>query len=100
MKTKRLFAVLLTAVLLVPVFAGRGEGTLALSLDENRILRGMDRSWYQGYEASTDRNKWSLILPIKTEGEIESVTAELQVKNPKVTPFKSQNMTVGPQKYI
>ena len=94
MKTKRLFAVLLTAVLLVPVFAGRGEGTLALSLDENRILRGMDRSWYQGYEASTDRNKWSLILPIKTEGEIESVTAELQVKNPKVTPFKSQNMTV------
>ena len=94
MKMKRLFAVLLTAVLLVPVFAALGEGTLALSLDENRILRGMDRSWYQGYEASTDRNKWSLILPIKTEGAVESVTAELQVKNPKVTPFKSQAMTV------
>lgn len=94
MKMKRLFAVLLTAVLLVPVFAARGEGTPALSLDENRILRGMDRSWYQGYEASTDRNKWSLILPIKTEGQIESVKAELQVKNPRVTPFKSQDMTV------
>ena len=62
MKKKRLFAVLLTAVLLVPIFAARGEGAPALSLDENRILRGMDRSWYQGYEASTDRNKWSLIL--------------------------------------
>ena len=94
MKKKRLFAVLLTAVLLVPIFAARGEGTPALSLDENRILRGMDRSWYQGYEASTDRNKWSLILPIRTEGAIESVTAELQVKNPRVTPFKSQDMTV------
>ena len=94
MKMKRLFAVLLTAVLLVPFFAARGEGAPALSLDENRILRGMDRSWYQGYEASTDRNKWSLILPIKTEGAIESVTAELQVKNPRVTPFKSQDMTV------
>ena len=62
MKKKRLFAVLLTAVLLVPIFAACGEGAPALSLDENRILRGMDRSWYQGYEASTDRNKWSLIL--------------------------------------
>ena len=94
MKKKRLFAVLLTAVLLVPIFAACGEGAPALSLDENRILRGMDRSWYQGYEASTDRNKWSLILPIRTEGNIASVTAELQVKNPRVTPFKSQDMTV------
>lgn len=94
MKIKKLLAVLLTAVLLVPFFAARGEGAPALSLDENRILRGMDRSWYQGYEASTDRNKWSLILPIKTEGAIESVTAELQVKNPRVTPFKSQDMMV------
>ena len=94
MKKKRLFAVLLTAVLLVPIFAACGEGAPALSLDENRILRGMDRSWYQGYEASTDRNKWSLILPIRTEGEVESVMAELQVKNPRVTPFKSQDMTV------
>ena len=94
MKKKRLFAVLLTAVLLVPIFAACGEGAPALSLDENRILRGMDRSWYQGYEASTDRNKWSLILPIRTEGEVESVMAELRVNNPRVTPFKSQDMTV------
>ena len=94
MKIKRLLAVLMTAVLLAPVFTASGEGVPALSLDEKRVLRGMDRSWYQGYEASITRNKWSLILPIRTEGNIASVTAELQVKNPQVTPFKNQDMTV------
>jgi uncharacterized membrane protein len=94
MKIKRLLAVLMTAVLLAPVFTASGEGVPALSLDEKLVLRGMDRSWYQGYEASITRNKWSLILPIRTEGNIASVTAELQVKNPQVTPFKTQDMTV------
>ena len=90
----RLLTVMLTVLFLAPVFAARGEAATTLILDENTVLRGMDRSWYQGYAASTSKSKWSLILPIRTEGETAAVSAELQVRNPRVTPFKSQNMTV------
>ena len=92
-KKNRLLAVLLTVLFLIPVFAVRGESAFSISLDEKTVLRGMDRSWSQGYTATDNKGKWNLILPVRTEGNIETVTAELKMKNPRITPFKAQETT-------
>ena len=49
MKIKYGIAVLLTALLLIPVFAVRAEESPAFTIDQRRVLQGMNRSWLQGY---------------------------------------------------
>ena len=41
-------AVLMTALFLMPVCGAQAEGTEAFTIDDTAVLRGMDRSWYQG----------------------------------------------------
>ena len=48
MKKNRLYAALLTVLFLIPVLTALGEPAFSISLDENTVLRGMDRSWSQG----------------------------------------------------
>ena len=94
MKKNRLYAALLTVLFLIPVLTALGEPAFSISLDENTVLRGMDRSWSQGYTAGDSRGRWNLIVPVRVEGEAESVTAELKMQNSSISPFKSQDMTV------
>ena len=97
MKKNRIIAALLTVLFLIPVLIALGEPAFSISLDENAVLRGMDRSWFQGYTAGDSRGRWNLIVPVRVEGEAESMTAELKMNNPRLNPFKSQEMTVEAQ---
>ena len=64
MKKNRLYAALLTVLFLIPVLTALGEPAFSISLDENTVLRGMDRSWSQGYTAGDSRGRWNLIVPV------------------------------------
>ena len=94
MKMNKLFAVLLTALFLTLFFNAYGESAPAFSIDGNAVFRGMDRSWNQGYEPSTSRGKWEMILPVRSGKLQEPITAELVIPEGRLTPFKAQDMTV------
>ena len=94
MKMNKWFAALLAVLFLVPFFPARGEETPAFTLDETAVLRGMDRSWFQGYAPSVSKGKLHLILPVRAEGAAGAVKAELVLRNERVTPFKAQAMAV------
>ena len=93
MKMNKLLAVLLTALFLAPFFQARAETVPAVEIDETAVLRGMDRSWMQGYSPAVSGDRWSLILPLKSETASGVLKAELLVKNERMTPFKAQGMT-------
>ena len=93
-RIKQYIAVLLAVLFLVPAFAVRGEAAEAFTIDENVVLRGMDRTWYQGYTPDVSRNKWNLVIPVRSESAVGTITAELTVNNAQKTPFKPQVMTV------
>ena len=90
----KLLAVLLTALFLTPFFAACAEPAAALTVDETVVLKGMDRSWRQGYTPSVSKNHWNLILPVRSEQAAGTLPAELAITNEQVTPFKTQNMKV------
>ena len=48
MKTIYKIAVLLTALLLIPIFPVYAEESPAFTIDQRRVLQGMNRSWLQG----------------------------------------------------
>ena len=87
-------AVLLAALFLMPVCGVQAEGTEAFTIDDTALLRGMDRSWYQGYMPDVSRNRWNLVIPVRSESAVGAITAELVVNDAKKTPFKPQVMTV------
>lgn len=66
MKSKYFIAVLLTVLFLVPIFGTQAEDS-PFTIDQDRILNSMNRSWMQGYEPSVSQNKWTLVLPILSE---------------------------------
>ena len=94
MKIKTLLAVLLTALFLAPFFQAGADSAPALAVDESAVLRGMDRSWRQGYTPSVSKNKWILILPVRSEQAAGILRAELLTDNEQLTPFKTQAMCV------
>ena len=77
MKKNILLAVLLTALFLAPFSAARGEAETAFAADETKALQGMGRSILQGYEESVRGDRWTLILPVRSETAAGQVTAEL-----------------------
>ena len=98
MKYIQKIAVLLTALLLIPIFPVQAEEKPAFAIDERRVVYGMNRSWLQGYEPSVANNTLTFILPLisdMAQGEIE---ARWIMPEGKISPFKPQNMTfrVGP----
>ena len=92
MKMNKLLAVLLTVLFLAPFFPARAETAPAFTVDETAVLKGMDRSWMQGYVPSVSRDKWTMILPVRSDSAVGAVKAELVVKNNRMTPFKPQAM--------
>ena len=56
MKTKYKITALLTALLLIPIFTVHAEESPAFTIDQRRVLQGMNRSWLQGYEPKISRN--------------------------------------------
>ena len=93
MKMNKLLAVLLTALFLVPFFPARAEETPAFTVDENVMLRGMDRTWLQGYTPAVERDRWILILPVRSEAAAGTVQAELVAPTERTSLFKPSKMT-------
>lgn len=97
MKSKYFIAVLLTVLFLVPIFSAQAEDS-PFTIDQDRILSGMNRSWMQGYEPTIYQNKWTLVLPILSEQTYGSIQTELIMANEMLSPFKPQTMGVKTQR--
>lgn len=94
MKINKLLAALLAALFLAPFFAARAETAPAFTVNEETVIKGMDRPWRQGYTAAVTGNKWTLVVPVRSDLAAGSLRAELAVKDERTTPFKPQAMTV------
>lgn len=97
MKSKYFIAVLLTVLFLVPIFGAQAEDS-PFTIDQDRILNGMNRSWLQGYEPSVYQNKWTLVLPILSDQAYGSIQIELIIADETLSPFKPQTMSVKTQR--
>ena len=98
MKNIYRIAVLLTALLLIPIFAVRAEETPAFSIDRRRVLNGMNRSWLQGYEPKTSSNVLSLVVPILSDQAEGAIQTELLMPDESISPFKPQTMFIKTQR--
>ena len=98
MKIKYRFAVLLTALLLIPLFAVRAEENPAFTIDRRRVLQGMNRSWLQGYEPKISGNVLSLVLPLLSDQSDGTIQAELLMPDESISPFKPQTMSAKTQR--
>ena len=93
MNKTRWLAVLLTALFLALFCVARGESAPAFTVDETCVLRGMDRSWQQGYTPSMDNGRWSMILPVRCEDAVGSITAELVLPAGCTSFFRGGDLT-------
>ena len=102
MKMNKTLAVLLTVLFLIPFFTVCAENETvvpdaaapAFEIDETAVLRGMDRSWLQGYVPSAAGDRWTMILPVRSDAADGPVTAELVAPTDRVSLFKSGKKTV------
>jgi len=97
MKSKYFIAVLLTVLFLVPIFGAQAEDA-PFTIDQDRILNGMNRSWLQGYEPSVSQNKWTLVLPVLSDEAYGFIQTELIMADETLSPFKPQTMSVKTQR--
>ncbi len=97
MKSQYFIAVLLTVLFLVPIFGVQAEDS-PFVIDQDRVLKGMNRSWKQGYEPSISQNKLTLVLPILSEQANGSIETELMMADETLSPFKPQTMSVRTQR--
>ena len=98
MQFKCKIAILLTALLLIPIFAAKSEEKADFEIDQRRVLQGMNRSWLQGYEPTISNNYLSLVLPILSDQAEGSIQTELIVLHESASPFKPQTMYVKTQR--
>lgn len=98
MKNIYRIAVVMTALLLIPIFAVRAEETPAFSIDQRRVLHGMNRSWLQGYEPRISSNVLSLVLPILSDQAEGAIQTELLMPDESISPFKPQTMFIKTQR--
>ena len=92
MKIQYRIAVLLAALLLIPIFPVYAEESPAFTIDQRRVLQGMNRSWLQGYEPKISNNVLSLVLPILSDRAEGQIQAELLMPDESISPFKPQTM--------
>lgn len=96
MKKAYWIAVLLTVLLLAPLFQGNAEET-AFTVDQERVCQGMNRSWRQGYEPTIANNRLTLILPLLSDQAYGAIETELVMADEALSPFKPQSMSVRTQ---
>ena len=98
MQFKCKIAILLTALLLIPIFTAKSEEKADFEIDQRRVLQGMNRSWLQGYEPTISNNYLSMVLPILSDQAEGSIQTELIVLHESASPFKPQTMYVKTQR--
>ncbi len=85
---KRLIIALLAALLL-PACALAEDFTL----EEKKILQGMDRSWQQGYEPTVENGRVNILLPLTSEKAGGKITAMLALRDAETSPFATEDLT-------
>ena len=85
---KRLFTALLAALLLPACALAEG-----FTLEEDRILAGMNQSWRQGYEPTVDGNSVNIYLPLTSDKTGGKITATLALDDPTTSPFATTTLT-------
>ena len=98
MKSSYKLAVLLTALLLIPIFTVQAEDKPDFEIDQRQVLQGMNRSWLQGYEPRIANNTLSLALPIRSNRADGQIQTELIPGDESLSPFRPQSMTVKTSK--
>lgn len=98
MKIEYKVAVLLTALFLIPIFPVYAEESPAFTIDQRRVLQGMNRSWLQGYEPKISSNVLSLVVPILSDQAEGTIQTELVMPDETISPFKPQAMSVKTQR--
>ena len=98
MKYIKKIAVMLTALLLIPIFAVRAEEKPAFTMDQRRVLQGMNRSWLQGYAPTISGNVLNLVIPILSDSADGQIQTELIFPDEAIAPFKPQPMSVKTQR--
>lgn len=94
MNRRFLFAVLLTAVFLVPFFPlAPARADAAFAVDERRVLTGMERSWLQGYTPEISHGRLTLVLPIISPVAEGAIHGEVLLDDERLSPFPLQDMT-------
>ena len=96
MKTKYFFTVLLTVLFLALIFPSV-QAEEAFTIDERRVLQGMNRSWLQGYEPTISRNTMTFVLPILSSAATDSIDAQIILADESLSPFKLQTMQTKAQ---
>ena len=97
MKMNKLLAVLLTALMIIPFFRANAENTPDFTIDQDVVLRGMDRSWQQGYAPTTSGSRWTMVLPVRSDTAVGSVTAEIVIPADRMSPFKPGKISATSQ---
>ena len=97
MKMNKWLAALLAAWFLIPFFSAKAETAPAFTVDEDAVLREMDRSWRQGYMPAVGGNRWTMILPVRSAEAAGPVTAELVFPTERYSFFRPGKMTMTAQ---
>ena len=74
------FLLALAAVAAVAVNAAAAE----VAVDQHRVLEGMGRSWYQGYQPTVRRGTMTICLPLEIDGGPEKITVAAALDDPNV----------------
>ena len=77
------------AALLIPIYAAAEDFTL----EEDRILPGMNQSWRQGYEPTVSDGAVNIYLPLTSDKTGSKITATLALDDPDVSPFASTTLS-------
>lgn len=95
MKKNIWVAALLAALFLALFCAACAENASAFTVDETAVLRGMDRSFLQGYEPSMGGGHWNFIFPVCSDSVVGNITAELVPPAGCTSFFKGGDLTVS-----
>ena len=71
-----LLSMLLVIAMAVPAFAAECE------IDQHYTMDGMDRSWYQGYEATIKNHTMTLCVPLRAEKCVGEIKVSLALDDP------------------
>ena len=99
MRRAYLLAVLMAALLLVPIFPAAADSLLNLAagddfrIDEQAVLQGMRQSWAQGYEPAIANHTLTLMLPIRSDRAAGAIQTEIIPLSGDVSPFRQQAMS-------
>lgn len=85
--------IMLLALLCMAAPSALAEEEEAFILQENYVMSGMDKSWYQGYEPSVSGNTLDIYLPLKSEVSNGKLKAELVLDDPEISPIRTQKLS-------